>query len=270
MGKGFDCATPLTLAKAREFVTSGFTFVCRYLAPTGSWKRLTAVEANNITEAGLWIVSVFERGADNALAGAAQGTEDGRLALQYAKEIGQPEGSVIYAAVDTDVNSSHYAAVEAYLRAFDAQIDGYELGVYGEYEICKAMRDRGVVSKVWQTRAWSQGRVIENYNIYQHDLGATGLGFEKNGMLIDEDLSNGDAGGWKIGMAIKKEGTDNMPMKLEQWQWGMLYEVMGKAYNADQLNWNWMQKIVDKTLTAAELAFLNTVLDGRIDRKIEV
>ncbi|MCR8633508.1 glycoside hydrolase family 73 protein [Paenibacillus radicis (ex Xue et al. 2023)] len=67
-----------------------------------------------------------------------------------------------------------------------------------------------------------------------------------------------------------KEDETNMPMKLEQWQWDMLYKVMGNAYNADQLNWNWMQKIVDKTLTASELAFLNTVLDGRIDRKIEV
>ncbi|MCR8630868.1 glycoside hydrolase family 73 protein [Paenibacillus radicis (ex Xue et al. 2023)] len=67
-----------------------------------------------------------------------------------------------------------------------------------------------------------------------------------------------------------EEEETNMPMKLEQWQWDMLYQVMGKAYNADQMDWNWMQKIVDKTLTASELAFLNTVLDGRIDRKIEV
>lgn len=67
-----------------------------------------------------------------------------------------------------------------------------------------------------------------------------------------------------------EEDEDNMPMKLEEWQWDMLYKVMGEAYNADQLGWNWMQKIVDRTLTAAELAFLNTVLDGRIDRNIEV
>ena len=63
---------------------------------------------------------------------------------------------------------------------------------------------------------------------------------------------------------------DNMAMKLEEWQWDMLYQVMGKAYNVDQLTWDWMQKIVDRTLTATELAFLNTVLDGRIDRKINV
>lgn len=67
-----------------------------------------------------------------------------------------------------------------------------------------------------------------------------------------------------------EEDETNMPMKLEGWQWDMLYEVMGAAYNVDQLSWNWMQKVVEKTLTASELAFLNTVLDGRIDRSIEV
>lgn len=67
-----------------------------------------------------------------------------------------------------------------------------------------------------------------------------------------------------------EEDDENMPMKLEQYQWDMLYEVFGKAYNEDKLEWGWMQKIVDRTMTAAELAFLNTVLDGRIDRKITV
>lgn len=73
-----------------------------------------------------------------------------------------------------------------------------------------------------------------------------------------------------VNRIMRGEDETNMPMKFEQWQWDMLYEVMGKAYNVDQLDWNWMQKVVDKTLTASELAFLNTVLDGRIDRKIEV
>jgi N-acetylmuramoyl-L-alanine amidase len=68
----------------------------------------------------------------------------------------------------------------------------------------------------------------------------------------------------------QEEDESNMSMKLEDWQWDMLYKVMGDAYNAEQLNWDWMQKIVDKTLTASELAFLNTVLDGRVDRGIEV
>lgn len=70
--------------------------------------------------------------------------------------------------------------------------------------------------------------------------------------------------------ALAREEEDNMPMKLAQYQWDMLYEVLGKAYNDDKLSWDWMQKIVDKSMTATELAFVNTVLDGRIDRKLNV
>ncbi|WP_409345247.1 hypothetical protein [Paenibacillus sp. MBLB4367] len=45
---------------------------------------------------------------------------------------------------------------------------------------------------------------------------------------------------------------------------------MGKAYNADQLDWNWMQKIVDQDDDRCGTRLLNTVLDGRIDRKLDV
>ncbi|MDU0200176.1 DUF1906 domain-containing protein [Paenibacillus sp. MAH-36] len=206
MSKGFDCATPLTASLADLFSSQGFKFVCRYLAPAGSWKRLTAGEAKTISYAGLYIVSVFERGAANALMGAAQGLEDGALALQYAREVGQPEGSVIYAAVDTDVNASQYDAIEAYMRAFDSQIEGYELGAYGEYEACKMLRDRGAVSKVWQTYAWSKGAKMSEPNLYQfeNDVRVNDIG-------IDRDESNGDAGGWKVDMAIRKEALSIDP-----------------------------------------------------------
>jgi lysozyme len=69
--------------------------------------------------------------------------------------------------------------------------------------------------------------------------------------------------------SLVEEG-DDIAMKLEQWQWDMLYTVMGAAYNVDQLDWDWMQAIKDKTLTASQLAFLNTVLDARIDRKMDI
>ncbi|MFH5182949.1 DUF1906 domain-containing protein [Paenibacillus sp. TAB 01] len=203
MAKGFDCATPLSASLAAKFASQGFTFVCRYLAPVGSRKRLTVGEAADISAAGLYVVSVFERGAANALQGAEQGREDGALALQYAREVGQPEGSVIYAAVDTDVNAASYDAIEAYMRAFDEQIPGYELGAYGEYEVCKMLQDRGAISKVWQTYAWSRGAKLDAPNLYQFENDV-----QVNGIGIDRDESDGDAGGWKVGMAIKQNVLD--------------------------------------------------------------
>jgi hypothetical protein len=202
MEKAFDCATQLTAFLIRQFIADGYKVVCRYLAPESSWKRLTAAEAivSSQTDEGLWIVSVFERGSDNALGGNAQGTEDGALALQFAKEVGQPEGSVIYFAVDFDATPENYDAIEAYLRAADVQIPGYECAVYGEEEVCQAMLDRGVVKKVWQTYAWSRGLKVDNLNIYQYenDIVVHGIG-------VDFNETNGDAGGWKLGMAIQSQ-----------------------------------------------------------------
>ncbi|UUZ86789.1 DUF1906 domain-containing protein [Paenibacillus sp. P26] len=136
------------------------------------------------------MVSVFERYADRAGEGAEAGKEDGQMALQYAREVRRPEGTPIYFAVDFDANASHYDAIEAYLREADEQIPGYEFAVYGEYEVCKSMLERGVVKKVWQTYAWSRGAKLDDPNMYQYKNDIV-----QNGIGIDLDETNGDAGG---------------------------------------------------------------------------
>jgi hypothetical protein len=200
MAKGFDCATPLTASKAREFAGQGYTFVGRYLADAGSWKRLSPAEAQAITDAGLYIVSLFERYANRAREGARAGEFDGMLALQYAREVGQPEGSAIYFAVDYDAPKSDFDFIEAYMRAADQKIAGYELGVYGSYSVVKAMYERGVATKLMQTSAWSRGLKFDPISIYQYEHDIT-----VNGIAIDLDESNGDAGGWKAGMLKPQE-----------------------------------------------------------------
>lgn len=195
MAKGFDCASALTLAKAKMFVEDGYGFVCRYLAPIGSWKRLSAKEAKEISAAGLWIVSIFEQGADNASKGAAQGKIDGINALKYAREVGQPTGinSYIYPTVDFDASPKHFNAIEAYLKAFAKEVKGYQTGVYAEYEVGVEMLKRNAVTKVWQTYAWSKGRKIANAALYQYQNNIT-----INGVNVDLDVSDGNAGGWQI------------------------------------------------------------------------
>ena len=44
MTKGFDCSTPLTAQTAAAFVKDGYSFVARYLVPSG-YKALTKSEA---------------------------------------------------------------------------------------------------------------------------------------------------------------------------------------------------------------------------------
>jgi hypothetical protein len=200
--QGFDCSTPLSASIASKFASQGNTFVGRYLAETGSWKRLSTSEAQLITDAGLYIVSFFERSASRAVEGAAAGAEDGQLALKLAKEVSQPLGSAIYAAVDYDAPAADFDAIEAYMRAFDTEIVGYELGVYGSYSVVKAMYERGVTKKLMQTYAWSRGQKFDPISIYQYQNDIT-----VNGIRIDLDESDGNAGGWKIDMAIQQQVT---------------------------------------------------------------
>jgi hypothetical protein len=267
MSKGIDCATPLTAVTATAFRTDGYAFVGRYLVPNG-WKAMSKEEAEIITAAGLQIISVFETTANRPLSGRDGGLNDGALALKLALDRGQPVGSTIYFAVDFDAIASQFHIIAEYIAAANEVTPGYNTGVYGSYAVVEEMGKRGVCSHFWQTYAWSRGKKSELMNIYQYqnDIVVNGIG-------VDLNEGHGNEGWWNTNSTEPieaEEDESNMPMKLEQWQWDMLYKVLGTAYNSDQIGWDWMQKIVDKTMTATELAFLNTVLDGRVDRDIEV
>lgn len=205
--KGFDSANPLTPSLAALFVSQGYSFVGRYLAPECSWKRLTVDEARIINEAGLYIVSFFERYQDRAREGAPAGAEDGETTFQLAKEVGQPEGTTIYLPADYNAGPEDFDAIEAYMRAADQQMPGYELGVYGSYSVCKAMYERGVTKKLMQTIAWSYGKRYENACIFQSEIDKP-----ENGINVDLDVSNGDAGGWN--MLKPQQGVPQLPAAI--------------------------------------------------------
>lgn len=196
--RGFDCASPLTSQTARLFVLDGFTHCCRYLVPVG-WKRLTKREVDDITAAGLKIVSVFETTANRSLGGGLNGSLDGQQALQSALTVGQTLGSVIYFAVDFDAQLEQMNTIFTYLQAAAAQIKGYEIGVYGSFAVVEAMKIFGI-KHLWQTKAWSKGRISPSANIYQSDCGPNGKGLPMNGINVDLDIINDNAGGWNADM----------------------------------------------------------------------
>jgi Domain of unknown function (DUF1906) len=199
--KGIDCAVPLTAEKAKEMAAAGMRFVCRYLVPVSmAWKRLTRAEAEAITAAGLKIVSVFQRGKNDAAGGAPNGTRDGKAAYEEAKAIGQPAGTAIYFAVDFDAQPADFNAIEAYLRAAAKELPGYNVGVYGSYAVVEEMARRGACAHFWQTYAWSKGRLSAATNIYQYKNGQTIAGH-----AVDFNESFGGEGWW-----------DTNPQKVEK------------------------------------------------------
>lgn len=190
--KGIDCAVPLTADKAKAMAAAGMKFVCRYLVPSSmAWKRLTRVEAELITATGMKIISVFQRGKNDAAGGAANGSRDGKAAFQEAKLIQQPEGTAIYFAVDYDAQPADYGAIEAYLRAAAKELPGYLVGVYGSYAVVEEMARRGACQRFWQTYAWSKGQLSKAANLYQYKNGQTLAGH-----TVDFNDGLGNEGWW--------------------------------------------------------------------------
>lgn len=202
MAKGIDCSTALTPQTAAAFANDGFEFVCRYLVPTG-WKRLTREEAEIISNAGMQVVSVFETTADRALGGRSAGLQDGAVALQTAAQVGQPQGSTIYFAVDFDATVAQLPTVIEYIRACSEATPNYNTGVYGSYRVVEAAYASGACSRFWQTYAWSGGQRSGVRNIYQYRNNIS-----MNGITVDLNESFGNEGWWSTQSA--SSGGDDL------------------------------------------------------------
>lgn len=157
LARGIDTSTPLLWDEATALKAAGYEFVGRYLVPTDKYRKaLTRSEAQMLSAAGLKILSVYETTASRAGEGANAGAKDGKIAYELAKDIGMPQGSAIYFAVDFDAREDDYGAVFAYLRAAKEQLNGeYRLGVYGGYFLCRDLMAVNLCDAYWQTYAWS-------------------------------------------------------------------------------------------------------------------
>ncbi|XEC92498.1 DUF1906 domain-containing protein [Paenibacillus tarimensis] len=202
--KGIDCSTRISATVAKQLKETGYGFIARYLVPDKYSKHLTAEEAKIISDSGMDILSVWETTARRASGGGSTGQPDGATAFQLAREIGQPEGSAVYFAVDYDAHPADYDAIERYLRAVGAQLKGkYIVGVYGSHDMVEEMLRRGAAKTAWQTYAWSGGMKSAKANVYQYKNGVTVAGIE-----VDLNESYGGEGFWN--MAGRSKMIDNI------------------------------------------------------------
>lgn len=191
--KLFDCATPLTPETAANFKANGYDGVARYLVPsTSAWKALTKAEADIIQAAGLKIISVYETTADRALGDYQAGVANAKTAMQVAAQVGQPTGSTIYFTVDFDPADAQLSGpIAGYFSGIHDTLVGYDVGVYGNYDVCVFLKGKGLVTHLWETYAWSSHQLAD-VNIYQYLNGP-------NGADYDEDRGFGFEGAWGNG-----------------------------------------------------------------------
>lgn len=148
-----DCATILTATTATTLKNNGYQVVGRYLTGTvgnGISKALTVSEIQIIFDAGLKFFPIYEsNGTSNSYFTSSQGVYDATEAIAATVNLGIPDGSIIYFAVDYDALDSqvtsnvlpYFQAIKEYFHNYSSK--RYQVGVYGARNICSRVCNSG-------------------------------------------------------------------------------------------------------------------------------
>lgn len=132
--------------------SSGVETVIRYFASTHRRKTISSREAQFLSQAGFHILPVFQdRSRSVEDFGAANGRKNADSAAYFAAEIGQPDGTTILFAVDTDFNEDETRRhVVPYFEAIRARFGSrYRLGAYASGLVLRSLLDEKLIEVPW-------------------------------------------------------------------------------------------------------------------------
>jgi len=173
---------------------AGYGFVMRYTSPSAgndvNGKNLQPPELHALLAAGLKVGLVFEFGAQQMLAGHAQGVADAQHADAVCAALGL-HGLPVYFAADWDATQAQQAAINAYLDGAASVIGKARTGIYAGFYPVKRALDGGHAVWAWQTLAWSGGQWDPRAQLRQH------LGVSVGGVSCDlNEAMAADFGQW--------------------------------------------------------------------------
>lgn len=197
--KAIDCACD-TRPYLAAIKAAGVTHVIRYFG-SARWKCATRAECDALRAAGLRIVAVYETTARMTLDGFAAGVDGAQRAQAGVAACGGPEHGLIYFACDTDVGPQGIATTLLYLDGAASVLGRYQVGVYGEHDLCAAALAGGHVERAWQCFAWSRGRRLATASLYQRSGRPWGRIVDARGRELDYDgddvlTADGAVGEW--------------------------------------------------------------------------
>jgi V8-like Glu-specific endopeptidase len=193
------------------------TFIVRYLM-----KEMSLAETTALSNAGLPIVSCYELNQGDppiTIFTRDKGQKDAKRAFAKAQEVGQPGGTPIYFAIDTDPEPSQRQIVLDYFQGVqegcdqylaDLQAKGidpviYDIGVYGSGLVLDWCQEQGIAKWFWQARApmWhNNSQVWQGANIHTwtlEDAKPMPCGRE----TFDRLEGWGNEGGWTVTAAAQ-------------------------------------------------------------------
>lgn len=173
--ESWDTADPATVARM------GVQVVSLYLSRDPS-KNATPARVLAYHDAGVGVLLNWEAEQGAPLKGAGQGKADGADAVSQADALITGVGYTprsrlaIAFSCDTDTTPAQYPRIDGYYRAAAAELATggarpYLCGAYGEADLIDHLARTGYVSMLWQTYAWSGGRLSPEAAFYQYDNG---------------------------------------------------------------------------------------------------
>ena len=196
---GCDSSSACTDSTIACLQDNNISFVGRYYSDTThiSGKKLTASEAQLLSENGFDIVTVYEDApTESSYFSASRGTKDANGALAQAASVGQPAGSAIYFTVDYDAPQSDIdGVITDYFQAIAEAIGmQYVVGVYGSGDTCTAILKSGYAKLAWlaQSTGWGGYHSFTDWVIRQGAEGSI------CGLNSDSDEAQGDFGAFRV------------------------------------------------------------------------
>jgi hypothetical protein len=192
---------------ASHFVKRGVEAVGRYYAASNGSKVIKKPEAQALSSKGIKIFTIYEDfgAADKLKLTAKRGRKDGSTAKKQANAIGQPQGSVIYFAVEGlphGYTESDLPAIRDYFAGVkEALDDGYTVGVYGDGIVCKTLLDENICTHTWLAQAsYTFEGSIDFYASKRWSLAQIVTDLDKKYFRISADIdeTNGDTGSFLV------------------------------------------------------------------------
>ena len=236
-----DCTDRITNQRAQYQKSIGINYVGRYI--TGYW-AVSISEISLILEAGMKFVPIFER-SGNDLSGNMdvtdasyftheQGRQDALYAASTAQELGLPENTTIYFAVDFDAYDFEVDSnILEYFRALSVYLLHYNVGIYGPRNVCTRVSNAGY-AKTSYVADMSTGfsgnigvRIPSNWAFDQ--FYETSYGSGDSQINIDKVMASG-------------QDTGVSSLTLSNVAKGLCNEMLRILHIDPSIGWDWNQK----------------------------
>jgi hypothetical protein len=198
---------------------NGIRFAVRYTSIGSNPKNMSAPEVQRLLDAGIALVTVFEKGKGHMLDGRAAGVQAAKASRDLASACGMPKGRPHYFALDVDptlLHDSEWDHVKAYLDGAASVLGRSAVGVYGGYHAIEKLVPRWAPWG-WQTFAWSGGSWSAKAHLQQYRNEVDRCGGQIDLDRTHPDHSIADYGQWGLEQlgGLSMADVDDIMKKLD-------------------------------------------------------